>query len=368
MKLCLIYNYAQHYRASIFKLISDVFDCDFVFGDSMDDVKKLDYTILRGGVTETHTIKLSGGWYWQPGVLSKLWQPYTHYILLGETRSLSTWLFCLLSRAFCHKKKVYFWSHGWYGKESRMETFVKKILFKLPNGGIFLYGNYARDLMINKGFNPDRLYTIHNSLAYEEQVKVRKSLTVNSMYMDHFGNNNPNLFFVGRLTAVKKLDMILKAVAKLKAEGQDYNVTFIGGGNVKDDLTTMTIELGLKDNVWFYGPCYDEKLLGEMIYNADLCVSPGNIGLTAMHTLVFGTPAITHDDFPHQMPEFEAIKDNVTGTFFKTDSVDSLAEGIARWFEKHDKDRENVRISCMKEIDENWTPQFQIDVLRKNLN
>ena len=72
--------------------------------------------------------------------------------------------------------------------------------------------------------------------------------------------------------------------------------------------------------------------------------------------------------FPHQMPEFEAIKDNVTGTFFKTDSVDSLAEGIARWFEKHDKDRENVRISCMKEIDENWTPQFQIDVLRKNLN
>ena len=86
MKICIVYNFAQHYRAGIFKKLSEKFDCDFVFGDSMDDVKKLDYTILRGEVTETHTIKLSGGWYWQPGVLSKLWQPYTHYILLGETR------------------------------------------------------------------------------------------------------------------------------------------------------------------------------------------------------------------------------------------------------------------------------------------
>ena len=105
-----------------------------------------------------------------------------------------------------------------------------------------------------------------------------------------------------------------------------------------------------------------------MIYNADLCVSPGNIGLTAMHSLVFGTPAITHDDFPHQMPEFEAIKDGETGTFFKNGNVDSLAEGIVRWFEKHGNDREDVRKACMKEIDENWTPQFQIEVLRKNLN
>lgn len=368
MKLCLIYNYAQHYRASIFKLISKVFDCDFVFGDSMDDVKKLDYTILSGEVVETHTKRLTGGWYWQPGVVSKLRQPYTHYILLGETRSLSTWLFCLLSRMIYHKKKVYFWSHGWYGKESKMESSIKKILFKLPNGGIFLYGNYARDLMINEGFNPDKLYTIHNSLAYEEQMNVRKLLSVKSIYKEHFRNDNPNLFFVGRLTTVKKLDMILKAVAQLKAEGQDYNMTFIGGGDMHDELATMTVGLGLKDNVWFYGPCYDEKVLGEMIYNADLCVSPGNIGLTAMHSLVFGTPAITHDDFPHQMPEFEAIKDGVTGTFFKNGNVDSLAEGIVRWFEKHGNDREDVRKACMKEIDENWTPQFQIEVLRKNLN
>jgi glycosyltransferase involved in cell wall biosynthesis len=248
-----------------------------------------------------------------------------------------------------------------------VEGLLKKLLFRLPNGGCFLYGNYARELMIKEGFNPDKLYTIHNSLAYDDQVKVRKQLLIKPVYKDHFRNESPNLFFVGRLTKIKKLDMVLKAMAQLKETGKQFNMTFIGGGSVQGELEELAEELGIKENVWFYGPSYDEKVLGEMIFNADLCVSPGNIGLTAMHSLVFGTPAITHDDFPHQMPEFEAIIDGKTGTFFKNGSIDSLAEGIARWFDKHKNDREDVRKACMKEIDENWTPQFQLNVLRDHL-
>jgi len=221
--------------------------------------------------------------------------------------------------------------------------------------------------MIKEGFNPEKLYTIHNSLAHDEQVAVRQQLSMKTIYKEHFGNDNPNLFFVGRLTTIKKLDMVLKAIAQLKEKDIPFNMTFIGGGDVQQELEKLAEELNIKENVWFYGSCYDEKVLGEMIYNADLCVSPGNIGLTAMHSLVFGTPTITHDDFPHQMPEFEAIREGETGTFFKNGSVASLAEGISRWFERHKDDREQVRQACMKEIDDNWTPQFQLDVLKKHL-
>lgn len=366
MRLCLIYNFAQHYRTSIFRLIDQEYDCDFFFGDSYLNVKKMDYSLLKGIVKEV-SIKHVGGWSYHPGIQKLLCKDYDAYILLGESRSLSTWLFCIRARLFHPKKKVYFWSHGWYGKESKAERIIKKLLFILPNGGSFLYGNYARELMIKEGFNPNKLYVIHNSLAYDEQVKVRQQLTKKPIYQEHYSNDNPNLFFVGRLTTIKKLDMVIRAIARLKENGVNYNMTFIGGGDVQGELDALSHELGVQDNVWFYGPCYDEKVLGEMIYNADLCVSPGNIGLTAMHTLVFGTPAITHDDFPHQMPEFEAIREGETGTFFKKGSIDSLAEGIDRWFERHQNDRENVRKACMEEIDENWTPQFQLNVLRKYL-
>lgn len=368
MKLCLIYNFAQHYRASIFKLISETFDCDFVFGDSMSDVKKLDYSILQGSVIETHTKRLLGGWYWQPGVVRLLRQPYTHYILLGESRSLSTWLFCILAKAFYRKKKVYFWSHGWYGKESKIESFLKRILFKLPNGGVFLYGNYARNLMIKEGFNSDKLFTIHNSLAYEQQLQIRSMLKVDSVYHDHFQNSFCNLLFVGRLTPVKKLDQILYAMSECGKRGNNYNITFIGGGEKQDELQELAKELNLSNQVWFYGSCYDERLLGQLIFNADLCVAPGNIGLTAMHAMVFGTPCLTHNDFKWQMPEFEAIKEGITGAFFKRDDISSLSKSIDGWFEEHALQREQVRVACMKEIDTQWTPQFQIEVIKKVIN
>lgn len=366
MKLCVIYNYAQHYRTNIFTLMDKTFDCDWYFGDSMGDVKKMDYNLLNGNVTEVHNKKLIGGWDYSVGIPSLIKKNYDAYIMLSDTRSLSCWLFSLRS-LFAPRKKVFYWSHGWYGKESKIQKLIKKILYRLPNGGTFLYGNYARNLMIKEGFNPDKLYTIHNSLAYDRQLEIREQLSEKPIFSDHFGNNNPNLMFVGRLTAVKKLDMILKAMQICKYNGRQYNLTLIGGGEKAEELKELTTKLGLQDNVWFYGPCYDEVQLSELIYNADLCVSPGNVGLTAMHAMVFGCPVLTHDDFPWQMPEFEAIIPYSTGNFFKYDDIASLVEKIEEWFRVNGSLRNVIRKKCMEEIDKNWNPYFQIEVLKKHL-
>lgn len=366
MKLCIIYNFAQHYRSNIFTLMDKTFDCDWYFGDSMGDVKKMDYSLLSGKVTELKKIRLFGSWYYQKGVPSLLSKNYDTYILLSDTRSVSGWLFSLMAKLHS-RKNVYYWSHGWYGKESGIERFIKKFLYKLPNGGIFLYGNYARELMIKEGFNPNKLFTLHNSLAYDHQLAIRKELRKTSVYTDYFGNEKPNLFFVGRLTPVKKLDQILRAMVICKQNGSEYNMTFIGGGEKTEELHKLTSELGLLDNVWFYGPCYDEKELSNLIYNADLCVAPGNIGLTAMHSMVFGTPCITHNNFPYQMPEFEAIREGITGSFFAMDNVADIAEKIDTWFSSNSEKRETIRHNCFKEIDEQWNPYFQIEVLKRHL-
>ena len=366
MKLCLIYNFAQHYRSRIFQRIDETFDCDYVFGDDHGDIKLMDYSLLSGSVKETHTIKLGGGWYYQKGVLSMLFKNYDRYILLGETRAVSTWLFLLISKFFT-KKKVYLWSHGWYGKETRVERLIKKILFKLPNGGIFLYGNYARELMITEGFDSKKLFVIHNSLAYDKQIQIRSKLQKTSIYKERFGNDFPTLIFIGRLTKVKKLHHLIEMLKLLNNRGKKLNLVLVGDGTEKNNLETLSCEKGLSNQVWFYGACYDEQENAELIYNADLCVAPGNVGLTAMHVMVFGTPVVTHDDFPYQMPEFEAIAPGDTGDFFKMDDIDSMANCVEHWFDTKSKYREDVRASCYKEIDENWTPEFQINVLKENL-
>lgn len=129
-KLCIIHNFAQHYRAEIFSFLDKESDCDFYFGDRYLDVKKMDYSLLNGHVTEVHNGKI-GPFTYQTKVLSLL-RKYDTFLMIGETHSLTTWLFMFLSK-FYRKKRVFFWCHGWYGKETRFESFLKHILDKMPN-------------------------------------------------------------------------------------------------------------------------------------------------------------------------------------------------------------------------------------------
>ena len=359
-KLCLIYNFAQHYRTNIFTLLDQQLDIDFVFGDNYLNVKKMDYSLLCHQVTEVKN-RHFGPISWQSGVVKTAFRDYDTLIMLGSPMCVSTWLTTILARMM--GKKVYFWTHGWYGKESFGQRLLKKIFFRLPNG-LLLYGNYARELMIKEGFKENKLTTIHNSLMYDEQIKMRDTLAPSTIYQEHFRNDNPVIIFVGRLTPIKKLDQILEAQATCKVRGFDFNVVYVGDGTEKDSLERKTESLELKDSVWFYGPSYDEKELSGLIYNADLCVAPGNIGLTAMHAMAYGCPCMSHDDFPYQMPEFEAIQPYKTGNFFKRNDVADLADKIEEWFRVNASLRDHVRQNCYNEIDEQWNPHVQVEIIK----
>ena len=365
-KLCLIYNFAPRYREGIFRLIDGEYDCDWYFGNNDTDIKGLDLSKLKHAELLQNKVVGKAPWYFQRGALRLVRKKkYATYFVLGDVHCLSTWLIALAIRCFYPCKRIYFWSHGWYGKEGVVKRCLKKIFFKLADG-TFLYGNYAKGLMEKEGFRGDKLFVIHNSLDYDKQLALRKCLTSSDVYQRHFGNGGKNLIFIGRLTAVKRLDLLVKALKLLKDSGEECNLTLVGDGVQKADLVALVKQNGLENSVWFYGACYDEKINAELIYNADLCVAPGNVGLTAMHVMVFGTPVATHNNFPYQMPEFEAVREGKTGTFFRYNDVESIAHCIADWFVSH-QDREHIRQNCYREIDNQWTPQYQIKVLRRNL-
>lgn len=364
-KICLIFNAAPRYREAIYTAMNSEFDCHWYFGETKDDIKEMDVSKL----THVEYYKKVGNpnkLYWQKGMLSLLFnKQYDTYLYLYESRSLSAWLFTIMARYLFPKKKIYTWGHGAYGKESKLQVILEGWLHRQMTG-IFTYGEYAKNIMVKRYHIPEeRITPIHNSLDYDTQLSLRKSITPSGVYREHFGNNNPVIVFVGRLTEVKRLDQIVEAVAKLKEKGEIYNVALIGDGAKRKALEEQAVKLEVKDQIWFYGACYDEKVNAELIYNADLCVAPGNIGLTAMHVLMFGCPALSHNDFKWQMPEFEAIKPGVTGDFFEKDNIEDMANAISKWFNANKDNREKVRESCYIEIDTNWNPYYQIDVLRK---
>lgn len=47
-KICLIYNFGQHYREPIFRKMDKELNVDFYFGDYPEGVKAFDYNTLNG--------------------------------------------------------------------------------------------------------------------------------------------------------------------------------------------------------------------------------------------------------------------------------------------------------------------------------
>ncbi len=339
-------------------------DVEFYFGNEMGDVKKIDYEIFTHPVHEVINYKL-GPFRWQSKVS---WLPfrrdYDCFVMLGEPMTLSTWILLVLGKL--RRKRMIFWTHGWYGREGFVKKFIKKIFFRLADVTM-TYGEYAKELMIKEGFKEDAIKVIYNSLSYDEQLSIRCQLTENAIFRNHFNNDFQTVVFIGRLTPVKKLDQLLNACNIARNNGFDYNLVFIGDGQEFQNLQSETEALSLMDRVWFYGPSYDEKELSTLLYNADLCVAPGNIGLTAIHAMTFGCPCISHNDFKWQMPEFEAIKEGVTGSFFKKDDIESLSNAIHNWLSTKKEKRNEVREACYKEIDKKWNPNVQIEVIKDSL-
>ena len=213
--------------------------CDFYFGDSRPGrIEELDTSFLSNFKGKFYNVTI-GPFYWQKGALKLLRSDYTDIITPGDIHCISTWLFLFLSKFT--KKRIYFWTHGAYGDESFFRRWLTHFRYKFL-AGAFLYGNYAKEILVKYGIPENKLHVIYNSLDYDNQLPMRSILKSTDIYMSHFGNENMNIVFIGRLTAVKKLDQILKAVAKLKKKGRNLNVTFVGDGSERQKLEELSKE------------------------------------------------------------------------------------------------------------------------------
>jgi glycosyltransferase involved in cell wall biosynthesis len=342
--------------------------CDFYFGDNLFfDLEKIDYSILTGFRSELRTLKIRS-WKWHLGIIKVLRKKYDTYIITGDPAYLSNWL--LLIYCNIKHKKLFMWCHGLKTEPGNNYRFVEKmeeVFYKNKMVELLLYGNYSRDLMLKLGYNGSKLHVIYNSLDSETQNYIRKTLKSSDIYEKHFQNNDPVIIFIGRLQKDKKLELIINSQKYLTKQGILFNTVFIGTGELELKLRDMSIKSSLIDRIWFYGSCYEEQQIAPLIFNATLTVSPGNIGLTAIHSLVYGTPVITHSNYHKHGPEFEAITSGITGDYFEEDNCTDLSQKISIWIRRSKFERDVIRRACYKIVDLYYNPDYQIILLKSLL-
>lgn len=383
-KVAIVYHYLALYRLPIFEELMGSEEVEYTIysGETSDiPIKKIDkelsHTPLQQGGLRWHILK--NKWFlkkkvlWQSGVIGMaLRADYDSYIFLGSPYFASTWFGALIARL--RGKKVYYWMHGVYTDKINIVDRIKLFVFYKIAHGFFLYGNRAANII--KKYNvksPENVHVIYNSLDYNESLKYRDEFRIDSInkYRKEYFNNIdlPVVVFIGRLNFIKRIDMLIEAQAMLKRKYQAdfFNLLLIGDGEERKNLENQSKENGLDNNIAFLGAIYDEKINSHCLMNADLCVTPGEVGLTAIHSLSYGTPVISHDNLNIQMPEVEAIVPGITGDLYAYNNIQNLADSIEKWLLSRPFKNTDIIQDCYNVVDRYYNPKYQSQVFNSVL-
>lgn len=373
--LALVPDRFAHYRYPVFKLLSDEARNGVrvvIYADSREDFSRIklvneeycNTNFQDGGILwkRIRSFYIRNICFWQTGLVKlSVSRDYEIIVYWGEAHRLSTWISAIVARVA--GKKVAFWTHGIYGNEGFFKRKIRTWFYQLAHV-LLVYGEHGKRQLSKAGLPANRLFVINNSLDVDAQLAVVRSFSegkLAALRNRYCQKHERLLVFVGRLEESKRLDLLLHALSHMKSKGIAVRGLLIGDGTMKGQLQALTYELGVARDVIFYGECYEEEVVLPLLAVSDICVSPGEVGLTAMHALVCGTPVITHDDFSNQMPECEAIKVGESGGFFRRGDAEDLAEKLCACLSAIEKG-EITSESCRKIIQNKYTPEFQRSV------
>lgn len=360
-KIAVIYTHFPHYRAPVFEALtrSASFEYSFFY-----DTAGIDKTIASGSAEKNHHSLPVRKWrslMWQVGAISLARKAeFDGYIFLGNPYIISTWLAARVVRS--RGKPVYFWTHGWLRRDRGAKAWLRHRFYRLADS-LMVYSVRARTLGQAAGFDPKSIHVVYNSLNYSEQ-RVARQVALDDPYSTKTCvPEKPFFLTVTRLVESVALDKAIDAMARLPS---DAALVLVGAGPKREALAAQAEALGV--DLRFLGEIYEEARLAPLFLAARAVVSPGKVGLLAMHALAYGTPVITHDDLDRQMPEVEAIEPGRTGAFFRFGDVADLARQMTVFLQRSADVRTADRAAAIRRIEERYTPDVQVAAITTALN
>jgi glycosyltransferase involved in cell wall biosynthesis len=131
--------------------------------------------------------------------------------------------------------------------------------------------------------------------------------------------------FVGRLTAEKQVDVILRAVARLDP-ALDVKLDLVGQGDQEQALEALAAELGIAERVVFHGRSSDEHLRATLTRGSVFAIaSIAELqSIATMEAMASGLPVVAADAvaLPH------LVHDGENGYLFRPGDADDLAEKL----------------------------------------
>lgn len=212
----------------------------------------------------------------------------------------------LLVRAGCRMRLVTT-VHGWVKETSRTPLYYRIDKMCLPRfEHVYCVSQDQVDACHELGVADDRLFLLDNGIDLDAYRRRRDPVTARGDWLP-VAPSELLVGAMGRLSAEKGFDLLIRAVAQRIAAGDRLRLVIAGEGDERESLERLISELGMREHIRLLGFCADVIRFYESI---DLFVLSSlreglpnvlleamAIGIPLLSTRVAGVPRlIRHDD------------------------------------------------------------------------
>lgn len=256
---------------------------------------------------------------------------------------------------------IVWWGHAASSTSTRLGTAIRYRLMTFADA-ILVYTDAERSRLIDFGFAADRVFFANNALPHEAIDRARRGVTKAGLteWRARLGlaEGDEVVVFCGRLTEKADLPLLVAAMSQMAAHHPHLLALIIGDGKERAALQASIASQGLDRHFSFVFSVHDDAALAHLFELADCFVYPGEVGLSLLHALYHGVPAVIHDDRRRHNPEADAFVEDLNGVSFHRGNPEALAVTLSELL--RDRDRlQRLKSAARGSV----VPRFTIDTM-----
>lgn len=350
-KVLIIQRRMTHYRVPLFnlmreKLLAAGVDLGVVYGDPLPEEEfKNDTGTLPWGLHVPCRYWLNGRLCWQNAM--PVAGNASLVIVTQENRLLFNYVRPILKR----DRLWAFWGHGRNFQSvtpNSLKERFKRWLARRVNWW-FAYTELSSAVVADSGFARDRITVLNNAIDTTELARQIASIDAQEIEQARreWGIGlGPIGLSLASLHADKRLDFLLDAAQRIRAQVPDFQLVIVGDGPEREKVRKAVAAAGGWIH-WLGARAGRDK--ARALAMSQLMLNPGMVGLSILDSLVAGVPLVT-TTYPHHSPEIAYLQSGRNGLITENE-VDAFAGGVVHMFQ-HEPEIEALREGCRASVGE----------------